>query len=581
MLTALAKPAGQREKEAAALPVAALKNACMELKPSGWFSMYEQPAKGTRNMQEFEELTMRRIAALRVLDQEEGLERMTKEDVLKEISAAATGNKTTYCKGVFEWVAPLALEAQLFTADVETRYEHKVDQSLVNAKRKHASIGMYSTDDSDESYAAYEREWRTKKAELIGEAYKTAFEDDCIGHWAGRLAFCGEERWRRWFVKHEETLFKGRVLALPAADQATLLKWHAGLVEKPADDIPEEVRGMLAEMQQRFNYAARKKTADEVLRTSEVVYYEIPFENVPNLVKDRKVVLHKGTAYVPHPQALSVLWEKFREAVERGLEAALHARPEIDAREKDRVSAFLNRALLDSSAVMERGRQKNAGPSAALDIEDIADHAQTHMPLCMRMVDRTLRAEKHLKFDGRFQYGNFLKHAGLSLEHAMKFFAETMTLRTNPTKFAKSEYGYSVRYWYGKEGKKTSYNAQNCSTLIMSAAPKPGQCHGCPFKHLPEARLRALIKEPRPHPAAKAAAPQQAILHQTITLSDSKAQDILKKVQSSHYPAACREYFVATHPGYPKDASLFVSPNQYYSTSVEWMEEQAKQSKPT
>ncbi len=47
--------------------------------------------------------------------------------------------------------------------------------------------------------------------------------------------------------------------------------------------------------------------------------------------------------------------------------------------------------------------------------------------MCMRAIHNRLRADHHLKFFARQQYGLFLKGAGLSLEDNVAFFRQEFT----------------------------------------------------------------------------------------------------------------------------------------------------------
>eukprot|EP01060_Flectonema_neradi_P040266 TRINITY_DN9109_c1_g1_i1.p1 TRINITY_DN9109_c1_g1~~TRINITY_DN9109_c1_g1_i1.p1 ORF type:complete len:597 (+),score=72.12 TRINITY_DN9109_c1_g1_i1:43-1833(+) len=544
------------------------KDYCVTPRDGGWFDLYQVPAKGERSVQEFEELTLRRIEMLAALQQEEGLERMEKAELIKEISAASKGEKTKYSKGIFEWVSQIDLDSRLFKEETELRETHKIQLSDIYHHR--TSNRIIDLGDKSNKVSAYLKELPVMKANVTNAMYERAFVDDSISHWACRLAFCGEHKWREWFTRHEETLFKGRVHALSISDQQALLKKHCDL--SPCEIQPDWIVP-LAKMISQYSYNLRKTAQhapEEVVRGTTI--YSVPWEMVPFLVRERRVYVTNGIALTTHTQALTLLFDKFKTELETGLKQCIKARPDIDTKEKDRISAFLNKAVFQSASILEKPRDAKS-TNELLDIEDIAPHARMHMPPCMRRMDQFLRSERHLKFDGRFQYMTFLKEAGLTLENAMKFFSEHMTFKTTPAKFSKSEYGYSIRYNYGSEGKKTNYRAPNCSTIIMGSQPRSGQCHGCPFRHLPETQLKSFVREARPYPVPKNSDTKTMLLHKTVQVSEEQVSEILKKSHSGHYSAACRSYFAATHPGYPKESSLFKSPNAYYSMSLQWAEE--------
>ena len=61
--------------------------------------------------------------------------------------------------------------------------------------------------------------------------------------------------------------------------------------------------------------------------------------------------------------------------------------------------------------------------------------------------------------------------------------------------FEKS-HAYNIRHSYGREGKKTDYTPQSCST-VMGKMPSTGEYHGCIFRHMDETNLRKFIEKYR------------------------------------------------------------------------------------
>jgi DNA primase large subunit len=74
----------------------------------------------------------------------------------------------------------------------------------------------------------------------------------------------------------------------------------------------------------------------------------------------------------------------------------------------------------------------------------------------MRNLNDSLKHDKHLKHDGRLQYGLFLKGIGLSVQEALVFWRTSFSNITDD-KFNK-EYAYNVRYNYGLEGNRKNYS---------------------------------------------------------------------------------------------------------------------------
>ena len=114
------------------------------------------------------------------------------------------------------------------------------------------------------------------------------------------------------------------------------------------------------------------------------------------------------------------------------------------------------------------------------------------MPLCMKHLHGGLRKESHLKHWGRLQYGLFLKGAGMELEDATRFFELAFSKVTPHDKFQK-DYAYSFRHMYGKEGARKNYTPYSCMKIIMGTPPEVGGFHGCPYRHMPENQLSALL----------------------------------------------------------------------------------------
>jgi DNA primase large subunit len=96
-----------------------------------------------------------------------------------------------------------------------------------------------------------------------------------------------------------------------------------------------------------------------------------------------------------------------------------------------------------------------------------------HFPICMRNMHDHLRRERHLKYQGRLQYGLFLKVPkisfsmrylisykvlGLSIEESLLFWRGGFR-NLSDDEFSK-KYKYNVRHSYGLEGKRVNYPAR-------------------------------------------------------------------------------------------------------------------------
>jgi DNA primase large subunit len=175
----------------------------------------------------------------------------------------------------------------------------------------------------------------------------------------------------------------------------------------------------------------------------------------------------------------------------------------------------------------------------------------------MLHLQQSLKRDHHLRYNGRQQFGLFLKGIGVSLEESLKFWRESFQGKIPREKFDK-EYAYNIRYNYGKEGKRTDYTPYSCSRIINGTAPGQGEHHGCPFKHFDQAHLR------------------EKLASVGISSSSPHSKEILDLVANSHFQVACQRYYMAMHPGaIPEKVGMH--PNAYFDESRKYLTEQSGQ----
>lgn len=138
------------------------------------------------------------------------------------------------------------------------------------------------------------------------------------------------------------------------------------------------------------------------------------------------------------------------------------------------------------------GASQQAGNGARISLSQIPALAQKYFPLCMQHLYGAVMTDHHLRHAGRMQLGLFLKGAGLTMEESLMFWRQAFAARTPGDKFDK-EYSYNIRHSYGKEGSRKDYEPQNCRKIILGGNPGVGESHGCPFKTLDAAALRAAM----------------------------------------------------------------------------------------
>lgn len=61
-------------------------------------------------------------------------------------------------------------------------------------------------------------------------------------------------------------------------------------------------------------------STNKVMNVNVVEFYKVAFKTVLDLVRTRKVYIHKGIAYIPHTELTSLFVSHFRNALMQGLE---------------------------------------------------------------------------------------------------------------------------------------------------------------------------------------------------------------------------------------------------------------------
>uniref|UniRef100_A0A0K8TFX0 DNA primase large subunit n=2 Tax=Lygus hesperus TaxID=30085 RepID=A0A0K8TFX0_LYGHE len=343
---------------------------------------------------------------------------------------------------------------------------------------------------------------------------------DHMSHYMLRVSYSESEDKRRWFIAREIELFRLRWLYLTEAKRNEFLILN-NLKYNKADEREKQTAVKLS-----YGFM-----------TVSQEYYVIPVWKVADLVRSRKVFIHKGTAYITNDDIISVLLASYRSTLAQAL-------------------AYVSRRLhiLDDDPRI-LGLVKGAGKNTReadytnfvnkdkVDIRQLDTLAEISYPLCMRQMHQRLRTAHHLKHFARLQYGLFLKGIGVSLEDALQFWRSEFCKQMDPEKFEKS-YSYNIRHSYGREGKRSNYAPQSCMKIISSPA-SPGQYHGCPFKTFDSpALLKAL---------------------QSNGFSMMAQHEIADLAKKGHYQLACSAYFSHSHKG--AEQILVAHPNHYFDES--------------
>ncbi|KAK1306266.1 putative DNA primase large subunit [Acorus calamus] len=268
--------------------------------------------------------------------------------------------------------------------------------------------------------------WRTNMR--LQEQSET-MEKDVISHFVLRLVYCRTEDQRKWFLSMETALFRYR------------FRFESPDSQNVKDKLIQVARSI-----------------GQPVVNSDAIFFKVPFEEVAELVSNRRVFLFKGYAYVAMNQVVSLVATQFRSLLSKALVLTNRKwTSTIREEEKDRLTPIVE-ALSTSYLGPDYSQAKEFGEVSLKDIDQLANSS---FPLCMRHLFEKLREEHHLKHGGRMQLGLFLK--------------------VGSERFDK-EYAYSVRHNYGKEGKRTDYTPYSCQKII-SSTPGVGDHHGCPYRH--------------------------------------------------------------------------------------------------
>ncbi|XP_010511656.1 PREDICTED: probable DNA primase large subunit isoform X1 [Camelina sativa] len=384
---------------------------------------------------------------------------------------------------------------------------------------------------------------------------------DIISHFVLRLVYCRSDELKKWFLSMETALFRHRFRIKKIEEQRAIVG-EFGLPYKAV------IGAELESLKERLVLVARSlcQTSSDVeniyykvgvpLLSYLFIYYKlqihlseqlihfhlkkVPFEEVPDLVATRRVLLQKGYAFVAGSQLVSLVVTQFRSHLSKALILTNRKwTTTIREREKDRLTPIVE--ALSTSYLGPDYTQSSE--YADISLKDIDQVSKSSFPLCMRHLFEKLREDHHLKHGGRMQLGLFLKGVGLKLDDALAFWREEFTKKVGSERFDK-EYAYAIRHNYGKEGKRTDYTPYACSKIITSA-PGAGDHHGCPYRHFSEDNLKAALSR--------------------MGLSSRGMEDVMDKVRNRHYQLACTLTFEAVY-GTSCDTGIN-HPNQYFEES--------------
>ncbi|KAI0981887.1 hypothetical protein GJ496_006243 [Pomphorhynchus laevis] len=364
------------------------------------------------------------------------------------------------------------------------------------------------------------------------EIAQKELEDDLISHYIVRLAYSLNDQLRRWFINQEVDLFRYRYLQKTSLSQAKMfLKlnniYFLQVSEKEKSTLIDNIVSSCISM--------------NVQRVFDTVFYKIPFTDVLDLVRSRRVFIKRGIAYVAASDMISIITNDFRMRLSHSL-AILSRTSYRLIRDQEQIKQFLTE--------IPEGYCNYVSDDKVCDhltSNDIDRLSKLCFPPCFRQLHEALRTEHHLKHQGRLTYWLFLKGIGLPMEENVRLFQNEFSQKggMDQTKFDR-EHGYNIRHSYGKEGKRVSYTPYSCIKIINNHPPGSNEFHGCPFKHLNHEILRQRLS--------------------SYNLDTNQINQILNLSAGRHYQIACQRYFEFSH-GLQSQTVCITHPNQYFNES--------------
>lgn len=138
---------------------------------------------------------------------------------------------------------------------------------------------------------------------------------DHLSHFILRLAYCRSEELRRWFLNRELELFKLRFSLLSQQSLARFLKIYRLSYKPISEEEKQSIRDELIE-----STAGLLSTSFDTTD-----FYKVPFVDVCSLVKNRRVYLNKGFAYIPSSDLVVCVATAFRAHLSESLAVSMNS----------------------------------------------------------------------------------------------------------------------------------------------------------------------------------------------------------------------------------------------------------------
>lgn len=423
----------------------------------------------------------------------------------------------------------LCLEEFESFAYARIRFLHELSQLLSEKKIDTSNNEIYSEYLRDNKYIKESEEYK-----------------DFTSHWICLMAFFGNEDNRQWLIDKEVDLLRIRMIKNNTDPSICL-----GEFDVKCDSINEnEFKLNESSVEDIFTCEVSEKNHHKLIQNPDEINFnqrklcKVNFEDVSDLLRRRKVVLHKGFAIVPNDRLIYLVLNKYRNSLIMTLDKMSKCYAKFNETESERLMPIFQRinAFKDRITRIEINKDlciiKVSNDSIkASDIKSL----YKLFPLCMQQIFFSLKSNGHLRYKGRQQFGLFLKGIGLSMHESLKFWKEMFTRNISDDTFDKM-YAYQICHNYGQVGSRKDYHLASCSG-ILSEIIMPNDCHGCPYR----------------------TSNKQTLLQQIYNLgiSDLSSKIVLDLVKSEQYKSACTKVFELVFGTAPK-IGLVKHPNAYF-----------------
>ncbi|EGV65386.1 DNA primase subunit pri2 [Yamadazyma tenuis] len=384
---------------------------------------------------------------------------------------------------------------------------------------------------------------------------------DHYSHYILRLVFCRTDELRKKFVKNEMLLFKIRYGNMQLSEKSQFIELHNDTLdwnyigaEEKTELFEDLFNATSASIRTQMMLDNEKSTItgeqlrQHILRNESFI--KLPFEKIPNLVGSRSILVRQGYGYIPTSFQLNLLVIEVQENLSKNLVKTFQAIPRLD--EDDRLVPLLQALSKNFSSVQY---DSNFGDESASDINATSitsNKIMSHYPLCAKVLQKSLVANHHLRFQGRQQLSLFLKGIGLNVDEALRFWSTQFTSGNTGISLEKfnKEYKYNIRHSYGLEGARINYKPWDCATILSKPKPNKSESHGCPYRDL---KLEVLVDN----------------LKDMGITEQSDLNVIIDDVNKNSYTVACTRVFELTHKKQLKpNENLHINhPNLYFDRS--------------